>query len=113
MRVPSIRREPLCKEHPSCFLRPSAWQERTDYFLQTLLDREVSNQFADGKIKYAHAERTEHTDVLGTISIGGSASENVRQSATDEVPVPHELFCEVYRSLRAADVIDIIHHVVA
>src|SRR5262245_51920491 len=112
MQVPSIRREPLCQEHPSCFLRPSAGQERTDYFLQTLLDREVSNQFADGKIKYPQPEGAEHGDALGTVSSGGSASENVRQSAPDEVPVPHELFCEVYRSLRAADVIDIIHHVV-
>src|SRR5439155_994801 len=42
-----------------------------------------------------------------------SAAENVGQVTADEFPVPHELFRQVQRGLGAADVIDVIHYVVA
>src|SRR5438874_6589068 len=88
-------------------------QERTDHCLQPLLEREVSDQFTDGKIEDPQPERAEHADGLGTVAGGAPAAENVGQVTADEFPVPNDLFRQVQRGLGAADVIDVIHHVVA
>src|SRR5215470_6873856 len=96
-QTPQIRHAPaLRKVRLSCFFSPRTGQKRTDHCLQPLLEREVSDQFADGKIKYPQTERAEHGDSLGTVPGGGPTPENVGQGTTDEIPVSHEKFRQVY-----------------
>src|SRR5204862_3188669 len=78
----------------SCLLSPWPGQERTDHCLQPLLEREVSDQFTDGKIKDPQPERAEHADGLGTVPGGAPAAENFGQVTAAEFPVPHELFSQ-------------------
>src|SRR5260370_36728124 len=104
-------RPPSLTGYLSCFLSPRTGQKRTDHCLQPLLEREVSDQFADTKIQHPQPERAEHREGFRTVPGRGPASENVGQGTPDEFPVTHPLLRHVHYGLDATDVITTCHDV--
>lgn len=68
---------------------------------------------SDGEIEDAQSERAEDSDIGATVARRSTLKEDVAQSTPDEISLTRQLLGQMNRCLRAADVVYVVHDVVA
>jgi hypothetical protein len=66
-------------------IAPRIGQERLDYCSSILLQGKVAYELADGEIKDAEAERTEHRETLLIFASSDSAFQDIAEGASEKI----------------------------
>lgn len=79
-------------------MNPGIRQKRPDPGSDVIHQCQVVHEFASRDIQDAKSERAEDGDAARIVPGSSRASEDLTQSASDEIPVADEVFCEVNRA---------------